>query len=50
MLLTVGVVMLLLSGLFQVTGNTIDPLLPAVAAFFIGCTAVIDRIGSRQLN
>jgi hypothetical protein len=28
----------------------IDPLLPASAAFLIGCTAVLDRVSSRKLN
>jgi hypothetical protein len=49
-LLLAGVVMLCLFGILQVTGNTIDPLVPATAAFLIGCTAVIDRVGSRKLN
>ena len=49
-LLVAGVVMLALFGLFQMMGNTIDPLLPATSAFLIGCTAVIDRVGSRHLN
>lgn len=49
-LLVVGVTMLVLFGLLQVMGMGIDPLLPATSAFFIGCTAVLDRIGSRTLN
>ena len=49
-LLVAGVVMLCLFGLLQVTGNTIDPLLPATAAFLIGCTAVLDRVGTRKLS
>jgi hypothetical protein len=49
-LLVVGVTILVLFGLLQFLGMSIDPLLPATAAFFIGCTAVLDRIGSRTLN
>jgi hypothetical protein len=49
-LLAAGVLMLCLFGILQVTGNTIDPLLPATSAFLIGCTAVIDRVGTRKLN
>ena len=49
-LLVAGVVILCLFGLLQVTGNTIDPLVPATAAILIGCTAVIDRVGTRKLS
>jgi hypothetical protein len=49
-LLVAGVVMLCLFGLLQMTGNMIDPLLPATSAFLIGCTAVLDRVGTRKLN
>ncbi len=50
MLLTLGIVSLFLFGLFQLLGIGADPLIPASAAFFIGCTAVLDRVGTRQLN
>ena len=50
MLLTFGIVSLFVFGLLQVLGIGADPLMPASAAFFIGCTAVLDRIGTRQLN
>ena len=38
---------LLLAGviLFEATGFSIDPLLPAFSAFLIGCTAILDRVG-----
>lgn len=49
-LLVLGVAMLVLFGLLQLMGNSIDPLLPATSAFFIGCTAVLDRVGSRTLG
>jgi hypothetical protein len=49
-LLVLGVAMLLLFGLLQFVGDSIDPLLPATAAFFIGCTAVLDRVSSRTLG
>jgi hypothetical protein len=49
-LLMAGVVMLGLFIMLHATGSMIDPLLPATAAFLIGCTAVLDRVGSRHLN
>lgn len=49
-LLVLGVMILVVFGLLQLLGNNIDPLLPATAAFFIGCTAVLDRLGSRSLG
>ena len=48
--LILGVVMLALYALVQFAGFGADPLLPAIAAFFIGCTAVLDRVGSRELS
>jgi hypothetical protein len=49
-LLVLGVIMLVLFGLLQATGNIIDPLLPATSAFLIGCTAVMDRVGAKKLS
>jgi hypothetical protein len=49
-LLVAGIVMLGLFALLHATGSTIDPLLPATSAFLIGCTAVLDRVGARNLN
>lgn len=49
-LLMAGVGMLGLFVMLQATGNAIDPLLPATSAFLIGCTAVLDRVGARNLN
>jgi hypothetical protein len=49
-LLVVGAAMLVLFGLLQFMGMNIDPLLPATSAFFIGCTAVLDRVSSRTLG
>jgi hypothetical protein len=48
--LILGVVMLAIYALVQFEGFGADPLLPATAAFFIGCTAVLDRVGSRELG
>lgn len=48
-LLCLGVLMLLSFGILETAGVPSDPLLPAFAAFFIGCTAVLDRVGARQL-
>lgn len=43
-LLSLGVLILLSFGLIEINGIQSDPLLPAFAAFFIGCTAVLDRV------
>lgn len=47
--LSLGVFMLLGFGALEFSGVQSDPLLPALAAFLIGCTAVLDRVGSQQL-
>jgi hypothetical protein len=49
-LLAIGVVMLGGFAVMETTGLNADPLLPAFAAFCIGCTAVLDRIGVHQLK
>lgn len=46
--LAMGVVALAAYVLLQAAGSGSDPLVPAVAAFFIGCTAVLDRIGPKE--
>lgn len=43
-LLSLGVLMLLSFGLIEINGIHSDPLLPAFAAFLLGCTAVLDRL------
>jgi len=45
-----GVLMLLAFGALEFQGWQSDPLLPASAAFCIGCTAVLDRVGIRKLR
>jgi uncharacterized membrane protein len=47
--LGLGVLMLIGFGALEFSGVQSDPLLPAFAAFLIGCTAVLDRVGSQQL-
>lgn len=49
-LLVVGVLMLGIFAVLALAGVTSDPLLPAAAAFLIGCTAVIDRVSSHELK
>ena len=49
-MLALGVVMLGIFGLMQAIGYGSDPLVPAAAALLIGCTAVLDRVGTRQTN
>jgi hypothetical protein len=46
--LAMGVVVLSAFLLLQTIGAGSDPLIPAIAAFFIGCTAVLDRLGQQE--
>ena len=46
--LAMGVVVLAAYAMLQTIGAGSDPLVPATAAFFIGCTAVLDRIGRQE--
>ena len=48
--LSVGVLMLLGFGAMEFVGLRSDPLIPAFAAFCIGCTAVLDRVAVRSLD
>ncbi|MCB0072257.1 MAG: hypothetical protein KDE20_12395 [Caldilineaceae bacterium] len=50
MLLVLGAVLLAAVVILEMTGSSSDPLLPASAAFLIGCTAVLDRVGVRELE
>lgn len=43
-MLSLGVLILLSFGLFEIVGAQSDPLMPAFAALLIGCTAVLDRL------
>ena len=45
-----GAVLLATVVILEMTGSSSDPLLPASAAFLIGCTAVLDRVGVRELE
>ncbi len=49
-LLSLGVTMLVGFGVMEISGAQSDPLLPALAALLIGCTAVLDRITSLQVK
>ncbi len=49
-LLGLGILLLLAFAMLELWGLHTDPLLPAFAAFFIGCTAVLDRMGERKLK
>ncbi len=48
--LAMGIVVLAAYALLLVTGASSDPLVPAIAAFFIGCTAVLDRITHHETD
>ena len=50
MLLVLGAVLLAAVVILEMTGSSSDPLLPASAAFLLGCTAVLDRVGVRELE
>lgn len=47
--LSLGTLMLIGFGALEVFGFQSDPLLPAIAAFLIGVTAVLDRVGAQQI-
>jgi len=49
-LLGLGILLLVTFAVLEMWGLRSDPLLPAFSAFFIGCTAVLDRMGDRQLK
>jgi len=49
-LLALGVVILGGFALMEMTGLSVDPLLPALSAFCIGGTAVLDRVGVQQFK
>ena len=48
--LGLGVISLISFALLEAQGLRVDPLLPAFSAFFIGCTAVLDRVGTQQFE
>ena len=50
MLLVSGIGILTVFGAMQVLGLHTEPLMPASAAFCIGCTAVLDRIVLGNVN
>jgi hypothetical protein len=49
-LLGFGILLLVGFGVLEVLGMHSDPLVPAFSAFFIGCTAVLDRMGEPKLK
>ena len=49
-LLSMGALLLVGFGLLEIMGLRSDPLLPAISAFFIGCTAVLDRMGAQKFD
>lgn len=49
-LLMLGAVMLVAFAVMEVTGVRTDPLMPALSAFLVGMTAVLDRNGFRRLR
>ncbi len=49
-LLGLGVLLLVTFAVLEMWGMQSDPLVPAFSAFFIGCSAVLDRMGERQIK
>ncbi|MBP7960531.1 MAG: hypothetical protein KBG20_02515 [Caldilineaceae bacterium] len=49
-LLFLGVGCLAWFGIAEIQGLRTDPLMPALSAFFIGGTAVLDRLGSQEFE
>jgi hypothetical protein len=50
LLLMLGAVTLSIFVVMEATGYRTDPLMPALSAFLIGVTAVLDRNGFRRLR
>ena len=42
--LALGATMLIAFGILWAVGIAVDPIVPAVAGFFIGCAAILDRV------
>ncbi len=49
-LLVMGVLFLGGFATFELNGVQIDPIVPALAAFCIAITALIDRLGAKELE
>ena len=49
-LLILGTLLLVGFAVLELLGMRSDPIMPAFAAFFIGCTAVLDRVGEKKLK
>lgn len=49
-LLVLGILFLGGFAAFEINGAQIDPLVPAIAAFCIACTAVLDRVGAEEFE
>ncbi len=49
-LLVFGTFLLVGFAVLELLGMHSDPLVPALSAFFIGCTAVLDRMGEPKLK
>lgn len=49
-LLVIGVLFLGGFAAFELNGFQINPIVPALAAFCIATTALIDRLGSREME
>ncbi len=49
-LLGLGALLLVVFITLEIMGLHSDALLPAAAAFFIGCTAVLDRMQEKKLE
>ncbi len=47
-LLVLGILMLSAFAVVELVGMQTDPLIPAFAAFFIGATAVLDRLNPSE--
>jgi hypothetical protein len=47
-LLGIGTLMLIAFAVMELAGWHSDPILPALAALAISCTAILDRVGKGQ--
>ncbi|MBK8048489.1 MAG: hypothetical protein IPK16_16045 [Anaerolineales bacterium] len=48
--LALGSTMLIAFGILWAVGISIDPIVPAIAGFFIGCAAILDRVTTNEIS
>ena len=49
-LLALGATLLVAFGVLLAIGLPADPIIAAVAGFFVGCSAILDRVTTKELS